>query len=560
MENNHMDKRIREMMENLDAPIQNGHWEQMENLLNDPANADLSENPLDHELRNKLSEVDPEFSIGHWALMENQLEAEFNTPEIEDVFLDGVTYEAMNEFKVPYNEEHWPIMKKRLDEEFSLRYKLIKYKVAELTLVALALFTIVQFLPIDKVSSFHFPIAKNESPNLDTDAQLATTDQNGETSAQATPTSPATIYEASTTTVATPSQIETTESLSSNQTTTDSRASIVEENKKSRIKNSRKATTAVPPLPAFEAIALSNTASANKNSLNNQYSANTAESKSNNSIDDLLEAHLNIIPTINDLGPTPITSSSNEEITDLLKSETWKAPAFLRVGMVGAGDINYVMTPYNEEYNRSGTNQFEAGYGGGLMVGFKFGRWEIETGAMYANKYYSPDTINVTINSGNIAEGYEGIAWKGTQLDLLRIPLRARYNHSKAGKWQFYTQGGIAMNLTMNKIHSKEVVRLGPPPASTSLRSPQSPTQIYTDVNENTGLLREGLLTENSYLTVDLGFGIERLLSSRFSIFAQPSFHYQLFDSKIGYNGERLNNLSIETGVRVSLKRAAEKK
>ena len=552
-------------MENLGGDPQGGHWEQMEHLLNDPANADLSENELDHSLRNKLTDVEPAFAAAHWNLFEQQLDAEINTPEIEDVYLDGVTYELLNDLESPYDPDHWDIMQKRLEEEFSIRYKLVKYKVAELALLVLALFTAVSYFPADKLSAFQLPFVENVFPAKASKLVPAKTidTEDLKTSEQSSPIA-----------MANPSislPISSDSDLSDHrETNTVAQQSKATGSITSPPQNQQQLQAATPPEKQAEIILLETLETTTNQIVNsNKYLEPTipplgeskiTETESNSSMTDLLEEQLRVIPLINGLEISNLPQKSDDLISDFIKTDVWESPSFLRIGMFGASDLNYILTPYNQEFDQAGYSSVTSGYGGGLSIGYKFGRWEIETGAMYASKSYKPSTVNVTFTAGNIGSGYEGLGWTGTQLDLLRIPIRARYDLVNMGKWYVYTQAGITGNLALNTIHSRKVYVYEP---DNSSRSPTEPTTIdfSTDetppLTENVGLLKrqQGADEKNNFFTAEIGFGIEHFLSPRFSFFSQPTFHYQIGKNTIGLNKERINTLSLETGIRVSLKR-----
>ncbi len=621
MENNYLDRRVREALENWSEPLQPthweqfeqtlndpanadlseqaldheirhqlgavnpaldpGHWEQFEQTLNDPANADLSEHALDHEIRHQLTEVSPAVNAGHWDLFEKQLDqVETDSPEIEDVYLDGVTYELLNEMEVPYDPTHWPLMENRLNEEFSFRRKLIRYKVAEVALLALALFTVFQFIPLEKLSTFRFPAVgpKSQSTTVEQaaiDPSNASPNNNSEAHSNL---NIAQLFPSSNT-----DQEATTDHLSTAQGSGDiiptlrptdlalaGQAALAQE-AQPLTTNSLEKPQPLNLMKAIPAQALASDAD-QKPSLPQQglgYEI-VEEQLSDKQITAALDKNVKkLFPLLKgrELGPLA-TSGTPDLVAPCLACEIWKGPSFLRIGMIGMGDLNYVMTPYNEEYGQKSYNRFESGYGGGLTLGFKFGRWEIEGGALYASKRYRADTINylVTQNDLGIGKanlGYEGKGWKETQLDLLRIPLRARYGFTHRGKWQFYAQGGAALNVAMNVIHNNQLIRFEQRHQNPDggLRSqgennlPEEKRINYEDVTENFGILDSGNFLEQSFLSIDIGLGIERFLSPRFSVFSQPVFHYQLTPGSFGINQEKINNFSVEVGVRVSLKK-----
>jgi hypothetical protein len=56
------------------------------------------------------------------------------------------------------------------------------------------------------------------------------------------------------------------------------------------------------------------------------------------------------------------------------------------------------------------------------------------------------------------------------------------------------------------------------------------------------------------YVTVAGGFGVERFVNSRISIFAQPMYQYQIqFFGLFDRNGKHLQNGSVLFGTRISL-------
>ncbi len=67
------------------------------------------------------------------------------------------------------------------------------------------------------------------------------------------------------------------------------------------------------------------------------------------------------------------------------------------------------------------------------------------------------------------------------------------------------------------------------------------------------GFFEGGSFAENSYFTVDLGVGIERHLNERASLFFEPVYQHNPFRKSLGPNQDRINTLSLSTGIRVNL-------
>ena len=164
MAQNNLDEHIKKALENLQAEYQDGHWELMQQKLNESANSDLSERVEDHALRQKLSGYKPEAQPEHWDLMAAKLAALNTEPILEDALVDGIAYENLNDLQVPYEKEHWDIMEEKIEQELHWSNKVVRYKLVELALAFLFVFTFFQYWPNAK-SIIPKLIKKQEAPN-----------------------------------------------------------------------------------------------------------------------------------------------------------------------------------------------------------------------------------------------------------------------------------------------------------------------------------------------------------------------------------------------------------
>jgi hypothetical protein len=89
-----------------------------------------------------------------------------------------------------------------------------------------------------------------------------------------------------------------------------------------------------------------------------------------------------------------------------LKPKPEVRKTFLRVGFIGGPDYLRVITPPT----RIGfdtvvaLDRYALGYHGGITMGVERGRWEIESGAIYAARRYAP--VPVLYVRGSLREGY----------------------------------------------------------------------------------------------------------------------------------------------------------
>ncbi|MEL6718376.1 MAG: hypothetical protein AAFP82_06650, partial [Bacteroidota bacterium] len=67
------------------------------------------------------------------------------------------------------------------------------------------------------------------------------------------------------------------------------------------------------------------------------------------------------------------------------------------------------------------------------------------------------------------------------------------------------------------------------------------------------GVFNGGTYEENSYYTVNAGFGMERQFDENFSVFFQPTFrqHIPFLDGSIGPYEDRVSTLNVLIGAKI---------
>jgi hypothetical protein len=138
-----LDKRIREALENLEAPFQADHWEQFSEQL-DQAEANEPDAIIDGLIVGRMEELDMPLDQGAWSVFESKLEAAEAEMESE---IDQMAQEKLGPMEVPFNPVHWDQMAQRLDVTYAFRQKLYRYKVLEISLILLLLLTLWNYLP-----------------------------------------------------------------------------------------------------------------------------------------------------------------------------------------------------------------------------------------------------------------------------------------------------------------------------------------------------------------------------------------------------------------------------
>ncbi|MEZ4949187.1 MAG: hypothetical protein R2784_07345 [Saprospiraceae bacterium] len=222
----------------------------------------------------------------------------------------------------------------------------------------------------------------------------------------------------------------------------------------------------------------------------------------------------------------------------------------LRVSMFSASEYNYIKTPYDPIYPLEEYSRYAPGYGGGITLGMSFGKWEVETGGIYASKEYEPRVPDEVVG-GLLTTGLFTLSFENIQLNMLEVPLNVRYNFGQLQKWRFYGQTGASLHLAMQAHYDKFPNNLYSGFARQAIDNSSLGQKKFPD-----GLLEGGNFEENSYFTANLGLGVERLLSTRWSLFLQPSVQAYLlpgYNNGLGPNLDRISTFSILTGARVTL-------
>ncbi|MBK8703029.1 MAG: outer membrane beta-barrel protein [Saprospiraceae bacterium] len=230
---------------------------------------------------------------------------------------------------------------------------------------------------------------------------------------------------------------------------------------------------------------------------------------------------------------------------------------FIRVGMLGSSDINRIITPpttITQETEKVSFDRYAPGYGGGITLGFETQRWEVETGLIYAAKRYTP--LQILYVEGSVKSGFFGASLENFELNTINVPLHFRYNYFVRDKWRLYALTGASWHVVTQanyyiNFRPDALLLQAPAPHDSN---PGRSTGLE-EKNLVRGWLEGGSFMQNSYFSVNGGLGIERYMSTRWSIFAQPTYQHSLlyFGSGLGPYKDRMHTLSVLIGLKVRL-------
>ncbi len=567
-----LDGQIKQALENLQAKYDGLSWEAFEQRL-DQGDSDVDASgdgvgsvSFDEVVSGKLDRIEVPIAAGDWSLMEKMIEADETAEVLEnEAVVDNLLTERLEHFQVAYQPNHWQMMANRLEEEFFLRYHILRCKLAEATIVLLMLLTIARFLPVLNET------APQPEPNNSANWPSVPVRPVGPcVKAVTTPGAPIAQAQAGRTSklrpisgpLATITASKYPDKKRQNGTGLNMAAANGESADIVRLAQLgiHRQSSNLLPKNLFEAIT-------QKRFLRG--SLTTPGMDNHNSM---------LLASLEEVAEKPRYAWEVPQMPQpgfFIKDWTLRMSAFTNT------DVAMVLIPpttfslYDTLIAEGYDTTLASGYGGGIAVHLKKNRWEIQTGATYSFKRYMPNSPALFAETVNYIIKQEETAFEGVQLNVLQVPVQLNYHFKDHGKWRIYGSFGAAGHvITTSTNQAKEVAApttatfaLLPPVATTSSKLEQSRQEAIFEQKPEAvaathgplgqfpkGFFEGGHIRNNFYLTANIGFGLERYVSSRWSIFLQPTYQHQFLNNDIGVNGERFYNFSVQFGTKVGLK------
>ncbi len=204
-------------------------------------------------------------------------------------------------------------------------------------------------------------------------------------------------------------------------------------------------------------------------------------------------------------------------------------------------DRNYIS---GEGYSNNGN-----GYGGGIAVGYRAGKWGVEAGIAYNQKKYQPRHVE-EIYKGNTLNGYHGIYAHTVNADMLSVPVKATRRVAQFGQATALVTAGATMNVAMDKsYHYRSTYYPGQAPPDPNYAPGQQPKSRQ----QARGVLEGGSVHNNFYATADLGVRIEHPINRHFAAYIEPSYRHAIGQKGIGPTPAKINTFSVQAGVLATL-------
>lgn len=577
-----IDKKIQEAMGDFEVPYQSSHWDKMADKM---SQIEAQETQFDDSVRSRLTNVEKKFEPNHWAAMASQLDQ----LDAEDTSFDNTVRERVERMEAQYRSSHWEMMNKQLDQHFTLKGKIVRYKIIEVGLMLLALFTAFNLLETEGISSekgIEIPLIKtkqNIQPSKTTEPKSFNSgydwrkQKDNKNSKKQQSNQPIVSTQTVDNQYVTNGNSEnnlnnnTTNDLSKNPLqavqnemnvlNTEGVNALMATNQNKDI-DSKDASNAVNTegvasmIHLHDAVAtLSKKASNTLNVASEMPLANLDLNAITNNLNKVNS--VDVAEAVNVLRPKALSISSLYQTIDVPKT---KKNQWWRFGLFGTSSSDIAETDYTVNDVLKGATNIAAGNKGlGFSIGFKKGRIELESGLTYKHKEYVP--ANFKITTGNISNYTIIVTPDLVKLNLLSIPLNINYSLVQSKHLNFYASLGATSNLVskLDVIYPAEIdvaylnnlkARLAQ--ANYDLKSSNKVTKEIDVATYSKGMFDDFKFKENYYFTAQVSLGLEYKMTPFASLFLQTGYEQHLFQAGIGSRNDRINSFNLQAGAKMS--------
>jgi hypothetical protein len=232
--------------------------------------------------------------------------------------------------------------------------------------------------------------------------------------------------------------------------------------------------------------------------------------------------------------------------------------SFLEFGMMAQIDYNQLKMPEDRLYNNGRQVVFplqgltSPGYGAGFTLALAHARWAVETGAIYNAKSFSPGralTVGVTADHSNVE-------FDAMRMQLISVPLQFRYRFEPQGRLKAYALAGFGLHLIAQSDIDVLVKYNFPslPEGENPNNNPSLARTIRETKRVSDDFREKAPFSNTSYISANLGAGLEYRLTERQTVFLQAAYQYQIPNLRFSnHNGKHLLSVSVQAGVRTPL-------
>ncbi len=475
-------------------------------------------NPLDAQLKSALENLEVPYDASTWAMLEQRLPKAAPADAV-----DKAVFAALEGLEAPYQSSHWDLLANRMAEQARLRRRIWVSKTAEAAVFLLLLLNLEGLLGGDDRP------AQRPAPATAPKSDVPIAERSGRKQRNDANHIPAGT---------------TNTSIEGQSPVSDSKGSmLVFEKEGSNPGN----VQVFEMTPGIQYPATSNQQSTN------QYSATSNQEPATNNQQPTTD---NQQPTTNNpfLAPLQTDWSALALAPDTKHFGQIPLPAVLTKKAPKPGKFyaaSFVSLDRNQVKINSLPSQTTPGYGGGLAVGYRPGKWGVEAGVAYTHKTFQPRK-EVEIVSGDINKGYYGAFIQEVDADMVSIPVKVTRQIARVGKLTAHAVAGFTANIATEKSYrSKSVYYPGFAPQTGG--SGQTPLKPKLAREGKGALEKGGGLDGNSYATANAGLRLEHPIGKRASAFVEAGYGQAMTRQGVGPKPSQISTIAVQAGVMAGL-------
>ncbi len=232
--------------------------------------------------------------------------------------------------------------------------------------------------------------------------------------------------------------------------------------------------------------------------------------------------------------------------------------SFLEFGMLVQADYNQLKMP-EDRVNSDGKQVVfplqgitSPGYGAGFTLALGHPLWAIETGLIYSSKSFNPGR-ELTVGGGMDNSNVE---FEAMRMQLVSAPLQFRYRFEPKGRLKSYAIAGFGLHLiTQSDIDVMVEYNF---PSLSEGEDPNNIPSLARTIRQtkrvSDDIRKKAPFSSQSFISANLGVGMEYLLDEHKTLFLQTAYQYQVPNLRFSnHDGKHLLSLSFQAGVRTPL-------
>ena len=557
---NHFDESIKETLEPYQSD-QTPDWTAFKTK-----QAEVNE--FDQEIEETISEYQSEKTADWNAFLDKKRRAD---SAVADATFDKGVSGSVKRAHTKYDSKHWELLRDRLRRIAAVKKNILSYKGIEVAFVLLMLLTFGNHfdgLMYQMVGESEIELVENNTSTPESVGDVMSDDKPAKMESSTETVASNTISSSTEATTATSNEVQTKQVDNSKTIATGASQPMAPR------ATSSQGSSALPP-------------SSSQININN--SENSRLNTGSIAVNDEAQAVTNstaktALPASQ---PTAIPNAllarldalTQNEISQLYKERTLREAAETKflddnikktykdegswIHLYAAIENNYIHTPFNVDAGLPGTVRDKNGYSFEAIYSRVIGAMEYEAGLGYNLVNYEPYGPDVIDYQDELFD--RDISFNKIKLDMVSIPLRAKYHFIRNGRWSVFGSAGITNEIILQTRYAVQdeiqnvlpIDMSNPPPPGFDLPwfyEREFTEGIFGDAPNPSEFIDVKTKSNIFILRGALGIGAERNLSDNLAAYMRADYYPTLYNSEIGPYNDKIDKVAIGMGFKLRIK------